>query len=158
MNTIEIIRNYSGLKKSEINSLAKTAVEAVLENGNVLDVAESLSAMEDFIKSVRADKRFTDYVREETAKYGKLFTSPSGAKIELAEVGSKYDFSLCNDPELQEYENHLIFYEKQVKDRKEFLKVLPSAGIDIITKDGEPIKIYPPSKTSTSSYKISLTK
>ncbi len=158
MDTIEIIKNYSGLKKSQISGLAQIAVEAVLETGNVLDVAESLSAMEDFIKSIKADKRFTDYVRDEAAKFGKLFTSQSGAKIELAEVGSKYDFSLCNDPELQESENHLIFYEKEVKDRKEFLKTIPSAGLDIITKDGEPIKIYPPSKTSTSSYKVTLSK
>ncbi len=158
MDTLQNIKEFSGLKKSEISSLAKTAVETVLESGNILDVAESLSAMEDFIKSVRADKRFVDYVREETVKHGKSFTSTSGAKIELAEVGSKYDFSLCNDIELQENENHLIFYAKEVNDRKEFLKTIPVSGLDIITKDGEAIKIFPPSKTSTSSYKISLAK
>lgn len=157
MEALQTLQEYSGLKKSEIASLAKEAIEAVLENGNPLEVAESLSAMEDFIKSVRADKRFVDYVREETIKHGKQFTSPSGAKIELAEVGSKYDFSSCNDVFLFDMEEELCILETSIKARKEFLKTVPIGGMDIRVND-ELVTVYPPSKTSTSSYKISLAK
>lgn len=157
MNTTEVLKVYSGLKKSEISNLANVAVESLLESGNVLEVAESLSAMEEFIKSVKGDKRFTEYVREETTKFGKQFSSASGAKIELAEVGTKYDFNVCADPELQRWEQQLTSAEDMVKKRKDFLKTIPVEGIEIITDD-EVVRVYPPAKSSTSSYKITLAK
>jgi len=148
----------SGLKKSDIKSLAISAVDSCLESGNVLKVAEALSGMEAFIKEVKDDKRFTDYVREETAKTPKGFVSNSGAKIELAEVGTKYDFSQCNDPELTGYEADMSIIKDLVDVRKEFLKNVPVSGLDILTKDGEVVKVYPPSKSSSSSFKVTLAK
>jgi hypothetical protein len=157
MQTIEILKDYTGLTKTDIKEMAALAIESVLENGNPLEVAESLSAMEDFIKQVKSEKRFTDYVREETIKYGKSFVSPSGAKIEIAETGSKYDFSNCNDLELIKLETILEDLTDRIKKRKDFLKTVSTSGIDIRHND-ELITIYPPSKSSTSSYKITLAK
>lgn len=158
MEALQLIKDYSGITKSEIKAAATVAVENVLEDGNPLEVAESLSAMEDFIKSVKADKRFTEYVREETVKHGKVYNSASGTKIEIAETGTKYEFSVCGDIILDEMEQKLMSIENDVKARKDFLKTLPISGMDIITPDGEAIKVFPPSKTSTSSYKVTLAK
>lgn len=147
-----------GLKKSQIKEIAASAVENVLINGDPLLVAEALAGMEAFIKEVKADERFKNYTREETAKYPKGFISASGAKIELAEVGSSYNYDQCNDEVLVELEEKLAELEVKVKERKEFLKTIPLAGIDIITADGEAVHLYPPSKSSISSYKVTLSK
>lgn len=149
----------TGLRKSDIRIMAATAVDSVLEKGNVLQVAEALSAMEGFVKEVKDDPRFKDYVREEAGKTPKGFISNSGAKIECCEVGSSYDFSKCGDAEFEMLESALRSAENSLKERKEFLKRVPIAGIDVIVPyTGEVVHIYPPSKTSTSSYKITLAK
>lgn len=156
---LSTLMDYNGIKKSELKSMAEHAVLSVLENGNPLEVAESLSAMEEFIKNVRADKRFTEYVREEAGKHGKQYTSTSGAKIELAETGTKYDFEVCCDTEHDLLESQLNGITEQLKKRKDFLKTVPAEGLTVVNPlSGEVETIYPPSKTSTSSYKITLAK
>jgi hypothetical protein len=146
-----------GLTKSEIKVMASTAVDSLLEQGNVLQVAEAVSAMECFIKELKADKRYTDYVREEVSKTPKGYVSNSGAKIELAEIGSAYDFSKCNDPLMEKYLQELEDANEQVKAHQQFLKTVPISGIEVLRGD-EVIRIFPPAKSSNSSYKISLAK
>ncbi len=146
---------FKGLSKVKIKEAALLAIQLVLDEGNPLEIAEALSSMELFIKEVKANDKFKNYVRDELEKE-KKFVSASGAKIELAETGTKYDFSKCNDPFLELFYSELEEAEKHIKFRESFLKTLPIEGQDIITKDGELIKIYPPSKSSTSSYKVTL--
>lgn len=104
------------------------------------------------------DKEFVDMVRDEVAKFGKTATTNRGVKIELAETGTSYDFSECNDPELVELEAEAASVAEKVKQRREFLKIVPPTGMDIITKDGEAVTVYPPAKSSKSSYKVTLPK
>ncbi len=77
-----------------------------------------------------------------------------GYKIELAEVGASYDFTNCNDTELEELLNEQIILEKKISDRKAFLKTIKD-HLDVI-QDGEAKVIYPPVKKSTSSFKMTL--
>lgn len=148
-----------GLTKSDIKVMANRTVESVLNQGNPLQVAEAVSAMELFIKEVKDDKRFKEYVREEVSKTPKGFTSKSGAKIECCEVGSSYNYDMTGDVEIAMLEADFQRAEANLKERKEFLKKLPAAGIDVIVPfSGEVIHIYPPAKSSTSSYKITLAK
>jgi len=46
----------------------------------LLEVVEAVSVMEDFIKGVRRDERFVDYLREELQKYQGKFTTKAGQK------------------------------------------------------------------------------
>lgn len=149
----------SGLTKTDIKVMADAAMESVLNNGNVLQVAEAISAMELFIKEIKDRKEFKEYVREEAGKSPKGFISNSGAKIEVCETGTSYDYSKCGDVELEMLESAFSTAENALKERKEFLKKIPLAGVDVIVPyTGEVIHIYPPSKSSTSSYKITLSK
>jgi hypothetical protein len=98
-------------------------------------------------------------IREEVAKYGKGgYVTPRGAKFELAEVGYKYDWNACQDPILEQLESEVNSLKDRLKQRQEFLKTVPKEGIDIIFDGGEVCRIYPPIKTSTSSYKVTLPK
>lgn len=155
----QIIPSDLGLTKQSIQFAASNAVDAILEKGNVIEAAEMLSATEAFIKDVKAHNRFVPYLREEIEKSGKSLTRPSGTKIELAEVGTKYDYSKCEDLTLTDLELKLSGIEKKVKQRQEFLKTVPVEGLVVTDEQtGETFKVYPPSKTSTSSYKITLAK
>lgn len=102
------------------------------------------------------DKEFTSMVRDEVAKFGKSATTQRGVKIELAEVGNSYDFSKCDDPVLVQLEQEATAAAEKVKQRKDFLKTVPSQGLEVLVDGGELITIYPPAKSSKSSYKVTL--
>lgn len=104
------------------------------------------------------DKEFTSMVRDEVAKHGKAAITARGVKIELAEVGSTYDFSQCNDPELARLEEIVKQAADRLKERKEFLKTVPGKGIEVLADGGELVTVYPPGKSSKSSYKVTLPK
>lgn len=146
-----------GLTKSQILELAKFGVDYVLETGQPELVAEQISVMENYIKAVKSDERFTEYVREELAKNGGKITTASGAKIEVMEGGTKYHFENCNDWELKKYELQLERIKEAIAKRQAFLKAVPIEGMDIRVDD-ELITVYPPYITSTSTYKVSLAK
>jgi hypothetical protein len=147
----------AGLSKTQISELAKFGVDYVLETGQPELVAEQISVMENYIKSVKADERFTDYVREELAKNGGKIVTASGAKIETMEGGTKYHFENCNDWELKKYELQMEQVKEAIARRQAFLKTVPAGGLDIRVED-ELITVYPPYKTSTSTYKVTLAK
>lgn len=148
----------AGLTKTQITELAKFGVDYVLETGQPELVAEQIAVMENYIKAVKADPRFTEYVRDELAKNkGKIVTA-SGAKIEIMEGGTKYHYENCNDPVLSELQIQEAEIEQKIKEREVFLKAVPFKGTTIITDDGEAVTVFPPNKTSTSTYKVTLAK
>ncbi|MCZ2397104.1 MAG: hypothetical protein LC100_11245 [Chitinophagales bacterium] len=148
-----------GLTKSEIKSIANDLVINLMEGGDPLRMAEAVSAMELLLKELKDNPEFKSYVREEAEKYPKGFVSKSGAKIELAEVGIRYDFTSCGDTEWEMLDAQMKSLKEKIAEREKFLKNLPGVGIEQLNKEtGEMITIYPPSKTSTSSYKITLAK
>jgi hypothetical protein len=148
----------NGISKSQLKIMADMSLQEIFENGKIIEAAEALSVMETFIKELRGNKQFSDYVREEISKNGKQLETNS-AKLELAETGVKYNFDNCADALYQQLEQQLQSVEADLKDRKEFLKTVPLSGLSIINEQtGELSTIYPPSKQSTSTYKITLKK
>lgn len=157
LNDLPII--YAGMSKTDIAIAAKTAVDNLLDSGNTLKIAEQVAALELFLKEVKGDDRYTKAVRDEVEKYGKTYTAGSGAKIELAETGTAYDFSKCEDVVLERWEAKLKELEEKVKARKDLLKTVPSEGLtQVDTETGETFTVFPPSKSSKSSFKITLSK
>jgi predicted RNA-binding Zn-ribbon protein involved in translation (DUF1610 family) len=149
----------AGMTKTQIKIVAESSINELLNNGRILEAAEALTVMENFIKEVRSSKEFTDYVREEVSKNGKTITNSSGAKIELAETGVKYDFTNCGDIILQELNHAAEVIETHIAERKDFLKTCTIKGTTLLHEEtGEAYTVYPPTKTSNSSYKITLRK
>src|SRR4051812_17440238 len=81
------------LSKKQIADLADESVSRVLEEGNVFQVAEALAAMEEFVKTVRKDERYVQFLRDELVKHHGSLVTASGAKIEVCEAGVSYDYS-----------------------------------------------------------------
>jgi hypothetical protein len=145
------------LTKSEIKKQAEIAVNSILETGEIIPAVDLVSKLELFIKEIKADPRYIDYARDEVAKHGKAVVTASGTKIELAEVGTKYDYSQCGDPEIDELNEKINQLKVLLEARQDFLKKLPPSGIELRRGD-ELIWIMPPSKSSTSSIKTTISK
>jgi len=147
------------LSKTQIKVIADQTAKDIIDNGqDVIKIADTIAKIELFIKELKASPEYLDYLISEVAKYGKGMTTSTGTKLELAEVGTKYDFSQCNDFELKKMEQEFEVLEEKIKCRKDFLKTLSANGIDVMTEEGELITLYPPSKTSKSSVKCTITK
>ena len=106
------------------------------------------------LKQLTSSPEYKDLVLEESMKYGKKFEF-NDAKFDIREMGVKYDYSQCNDPVLIELEAKVETLNKELKARQEFLKGVSPKGIEIIVED-ELVKVYPPSKTSTTSVSVTL--
>jgi hypothetical protein len=148
----------SELSKTQIKIVADNMVSNILENGNVIEVADTISKMELFIKELKGNSNYINFLYDEVSKYGKSHITSSGTKLELAEVGVKYDYTTCQDAIWNELQNSLESIQALIKNRETFLKAVPIHGLDIINEDGEVLKIYPPSKSSTSSVKCTIQK
>jgi len=139
-----------------------------LDDGDIspLKVHRYIKSMEDICfmltstdekknKSFNLAKSYRDYLLKEANKYsGKSFEA-EGAKFEIKETGTKYDYSGCGDVE---YNNLLIekkALDDKIKAREGYLKNIPLKGIEVLNED-EVVTLYPPIKTSTTSLAISL--
>jgi len=147
----------AGMTKTHILIGADIFVKNVLETGDILEAVENIALMETFIKQIKSNDEFKSYALDEVAKHGKEFKSASGAKIAPMESGITYHFDFCNDPILTQLLADQEELEIKISDRKAFLKTLPIEGMEIRHED-ELIEIYPPAKTSTSTYKVTLAK
>jgi len=151
-NTLPSIQE--GLRKREIYELALKSVDNVLEEGNVLQVAEAIAAMEEFAKAIRKDERYVDFLRDELIKNnGKLYTN-SGARIEVCEAAVTYDYS--HDATWRMIDDEIKMLQEQKKSREEVLRTLAPGRMAVDPETGEVLE--GPLKTSRSTYRITLAK
>ena len=146
------------LTKTQIKIIADNAVNEILESGNVINIADTIAKMELMIKELKSNPKYIDYLRDEIAKYGTNHTTSSGTRLELAETGVKYDYTQTGDVIYFDLLKQSDAINEQIKEREKFLKALPKSGSHILTEEGELINIFPPSKSSNSSYKATIQK
>lgn len=149
-NTLPLI--CEGLSKTQIGNLADEAVGRVMEEGNVFEVAEALAAMEEFVKTVRRDERYIQYLRDELAKHHGRLVTGSGAKIETCEAGVTYDYSGNLEWRALEAERYEI--ERRKKALEEKLRLLAPGRVAVDPETGEMLE--GPQKSSKSTYRITL--
>ena len=151
-NTLPAIKE--GLRKTEIFDLALKSVDNVLEQGNVFQVAEAIAAMEEFVRAVRKDERYIEFLREELIKNnGRHYTS-SGAKIEVCEAAVAYDYS--HDTTWVVLDEKIKMLQEQKKSREEILRKRAPGRMAVDQDTGEVFE--GPLKTSKSTYRITLAK
>lgn len=144
--------------KQDIKDIARISVQEMMDSGQIIQGAEMLVKMESLIKEIRSNADFIEFVREEISKHGKAVTTPNGTKLELAEVGTKYDYSNTGDPIVEHLTKQIDELTEALKVRQNFLKNVPISGMDYVDEDGVIYRIYPPAKYSTSSFKSTISK
>lgn len=142
--------------KSERQSFVNDVISRI-ESGEVdpIKVHAQVKKMEEIVKGLNDNKIYKTYVLDAAEKNGKKFEAYD-AEWSIKEVGVKYSYDQCGDPEIAEMQKAVDELTEKIKARQKFLQLLPAGGMDIITSDGEAIKIYPAAKTSTTSVAVTL--
>lgn len=155
MQPLSIIRLFETTKDQRSSFVVQIIDKLESGNADPLETHLQVKCMEETIKQITSNDTYKNYVLEAAQKEGKSFAFHN-AKFEVKETGVKYDYSKCADPEYAELAAKMETLKEQVKAREAFLKTVPVSGMDIITTDGEAVKVYPPSKTSTTSVAVTL--
>ena len=90
----------------------------------------------------------------EAEKHNQKSFDHMGCKIEVKEMGVRYDYSACNDWEWNQVNELKNGYEISLKNRQEFLKYLKKKETIVNEETGEVIEIFPPIKTSTTTIAV----
>lgn len=141
-----------GLTKAQIAELADASVTNLLEEGGVFGVAETLAAMDEFVRTVRKDERYIQFLRDELAKHQGRLVTTSGAKIEACEAGVSYDYS--GNAEWRQLEAERFEMERRKKCLEEKLRLIAPGRMVVDPETGEMLE--GPQKTSKSTYRITL--
>lgn len=102
-------------------------------------------------------KKYKNLVLSAVQQHGVKQVDFRNAKFEIKEVGVKYDYSQCNDPEVSELLAQSEVIKKKLTERQKFLQTVPGKGLLITNEEtGETNTVYPPSKSSTTSIQCTL--
>lgn len=138
----------------QIEAFASSIINEVKSGDeSPLRVLIQLRAME------RASKQILKGIEEnlltEAEKYPGNSWEMWGNRLEKAELGVTYDFSVCKDPTFERLEVDFNTAKERLDERKEFLKAIKKP-LDVVSEDGEAITIYPPQKKSTTGLKVTI--
>lgn len=154
METAISIIKLMPFSKQQVQIFASQLIETI-ENGEIdpLELAIYFKAFEKVQEQVK--ETLSKQALIEAEKHGKSFEF-RGAKIDIKEVGTSYDFSKCGDYKWERLNTDLQTIKNQQKERETMIKTLKEPLIEVNQETGETFTIYPPIKKSTTGITISL--
>lgn len=143
-STLSVLPN----NKSEVLNFANKLRNELL-NGDIdpLQLLKMRKAIDSVFENIKDDLRTTSV--EAAEKYGKGKFGLNGSEYEVKEMGIKYNYDGCGDPEYKKLKD-------ATKSREAFLKSLKEPFKYIDPDGGEEVTIYPPVKSSTTTVQVSL--
>lgn len=143
--------------KAKMLAITNDIVTAV-ESGHV-NAVEAIVMLKTYSKAIeQAESILKPTVCDEISKYGKEGAKLLGCELSLVEAGTRFDYTNCGD-----YVLNCLYEEKKaldakIKERETMLKAIPINGLEIL-EDGNVVGcIYPPQKSSSSTFKFSFSK
>lgn len=155
MDTINKL-NLMPSNKSEVSEFIFNIKDAILE-GEVdpLDVARQMSAISALVKEFNADKEITYQIIKEAEKYEQKSFEAKNCKIQIKEVGVKFDFSKCGHSGWHETKQIIEDKSKKLKDIETTLKTIRESSPELVdTESGEMLR--PAARSSTTKAVITL--
>ena len=153
---MELIK-FNHTTKEQRSEVVREMMEEIL-NGRVnpLELHLRLKAAEEVIKALTSMPAYKGILLDEAAKYGKSFQYQT-AKVEVKEVGVKYDFTNCGSSRLADLYKQQAEIDARIKELETYHKALPPSGIEVLDPvSGEVETHYPPAKSSTTSVAFTL--
>lgn len=141
-----------------LRDLTKGIKENIL-SGEVdsLDAMIALKGIKKSIETIEKDADVADSVMRRFDHYNEKTVNLRHASITLKDTGVKYDYSVCNDPAYNALMAEMNELKAKIKEREDFLKALPDAGLDVYDHDtGELYTLHKPLRlaTQTLEYKF----
>lgn len=137
--------------KSNINLVALPIIKSIEDgNFNVLEFQVKARFLIEVLNNALKNTK-DDAIKD----IQKGTTNYLGAKLEIAETGTKYEYSTNQD--WQELENKIVELKKQQKEIEDLIKIATKKGVAIVNPNtGE--TIMPVVKQSETNLKITLGK
>jgi hypothetical protein len=153
---MELIK-FNHTTKEERTAVVREIFDELL-NGriNPMELHIRMKCLEEVVKQLTSMPAYKAIVLDDAEKHGKSFQYHN-AKVDIREVGVKYDYSGCGNSTLAElYERQEVIAE-MIKAREAYHRSLPKTGIGALhPSTGEVETHYPPAKTSTTSVAVTL--
>lgn len=155
MESAYSVINYNPTNKEQAEKFVLKLTSEV-ESGEVnpLELHVKMNAMQKAMDEVK--KKIAPLTLKEAEKYSSKSFDAYSSKIEIVELGAKYDFSNCNDPEWIEAKQKEDAAAEKRKEREALLRTVKDSLEIAIPGTGEIAKVYPPTKSSTTGIKVTL--
>jgi hypothetical protein len=153
---MELIK-FNHTTKEERTQVVREIFQELLEGRiNPMELHIRMKCIEEVVKQLTSMPAYKAIILDDAEKHGKSFQYHN-AKVDIREVGVKYDYSGCGNGTLAElYERQEVIAE-MIKAREAYHRSLPKTGIGAIhPSTGEVETHYPPAKTSTTSVAVTL--
>jgi hypothetical protein len=121
---------------------------------NPLKIRIWIKTVEEILERVK--KETNEHQLREAGKYSEDTFDYAGAKITKAELGTKYDYSVCGDPVHKHLSDIVESAKEQLSEREAFLKALREPLVMVDEGSGEVTRVIPPLKKSTTGLKVSI--
>jgi hypothetical protein len=153
---MELIK-FNHTTKEDRTQVVHEIFQELLEGRiNPMELHIRMKCIEEVVKQLTSMPAYKAIILEDAEKHGKSFQYHN-AKVDIREMGIKYDYTGCGNGSLAD------LYEKQeaindaIKDIEMYHKQLPTSGIQVVIQStGEVETHYPPAKTSTTSVAVTL--
>jgi hypothetical protein len=153
---MELIK-FNHTTKEERTQVVREIFQEVLEGRiNPMELHIRMKCIEEVVKQLTSMPAYKAIVLDDAEKHGKSFQYHN-AKVDIREVGVKYDYSVCGNSTLNELYQKQSTINSAIKVYEEYHKPLPKSGIQVVHPEtGEVETHYPPAKTSTTSVAVTL--
>jgi hypothetical protein len=153
---MELIK-FNHTTKEERTAVVREIFQEVLEGRiNPMELHIRMKCLEEVVKQLTSMPAYKAIVLDDAEKHGKSFQYHN-AKVDIREVGVKYDYSMSGSSELSELYVQAANIDSRIKVLESYLKGLPTSGIQVLNPStGEVETHYPPAKTSTTSVAVTL--
>lgn len=149
------VLNYGVTNKQEADLFADKLISEVKDGQvNPLELHVKLTALQRALDKVK--KEIVPMTIKEAEKYSSRNFSAYNSKLEISELGVKYDYSGCGDAEWEHYKQIEESAAASRKGREEFLKAIKGETEIMNSLTSEMIKVSPPVKSSTTGLKVTL--
>jgi hypothetical protein len=153
---MELIK-FNHTTKEERTEVVREIFQELLEGRiNPMELHIRMKCIEEVVKQLTSMPAYKAIVLDDAEKHGKSFQYHN-AKVDIREVGVKYDYSGCGSSELENLYDERNAVDDKIKQHETYHKGLPSSGLNVVLAfTGEVETHYPPAKTSTTSVAVTL--
>ena len=153
---MELIK-FNHTTKEERTQVVREIFNELLEGRiNPMELHIRMKCLEEVVKQLTSMPAYKAIVLDDAEKHGKSFQYHN-AKVEVKEMGHKYDYTMSGSAELDTMYRQQEQIAAKIKELETYHKGLPSSGIQVLNPStGEVETHYPPAKTSTTSVAVTL--
>jgi hypothetical protein len=152
MSALKLFANFPTTKAEIMECIASAKSEILSGDFDPLEIDLHLKKLEELVKGIREDKEVKAVVFSELEKYVEKSVRRFGCEIQKRLL-TEWDYSLTGDSELFQLEAKAKIINEQIKDRKQFLQLVPDNGI-VNPETGE--LIYKAESKSKDSFAIKI--